>query len=447
MPYQAIPFAAPMYQPRHDDAITQLLMRQGDIAARGQERSSELWGNAIQNIGNIGAGVVGQVMQQKAAQKREAAFGEALSSWDPTDPHGSVMRLARVTGPDDALKFATGLMTLDSVMQKNAKGEVPSLEELKAAVVAANVLHKNSPGLFAQQYPNLRAQFGAAFKQHLGFDLPPQPTPEIEQGLGALAQEWGTKKPEGGFTLPPGSIRFDESGKQVAAAPAEPARMTIEQELNAASKAGNPEEVKRLLEVKRQEAMAGRDPSAGADRAAGRDQARLDKSYQFNSAQLETVRKPLMDQAERFGRLVETVDQKTPAADALIAPELLTVMAGGAGSGLRMNEAEISRIVGGRGALESLKAKLMKFNPNANEALSITDSQRQQMKRLITAISLRMASKVALINGAAQSLVSASDVETHRQTMADLKEKLTSVGEPDEGWTELPGGIRIREKK
>jgi hypothetical protein len=60
----------------------------------------------------------------------------------------------------------------------------------------------------------------------------------------------------------------------------------------------------------------------------------------------------------RFGRLRDTLNQKSPQADALVAPELLTVIAGGQGSGLRMNEAEIARSVGGRSHLEDLKAAL-----------------------------------------------------------------------------------------
>ncbi len=87
---------------------------------------------------------------------------------------------------------------------------------------------------------------------------------------------------------------------------------------------------------------------------------RLDRSYQFNSTQLDKLAKPIEDQASRLERLQTTINQQTPQADALLAPELLTVMAGGQGSGLRMNEAEIPRVVGGRSNFESLKAALNK---------------------------------------------------------------------------------------
>ena len=86
----------------------------------------------------------------------------------------------------------------------------------------------------------------------------------------------------------------------------------------------------------------------------------------------------LADQADRINKLVTSLAQRTPQADAVLAPEILVVMAGGAGSGVRLNEAEMERVVKGRSNLESLRAALNKWNPNNGEALSVTDSQRQQ---------------------------------------------------------------------
>src|ERR1051326_230465 len=109
-----------------------------------------------------------------------------------------------------------------------------------------------------------------------------------------------------------------------------------------------------------------------------RGDARTDKSYQFSVGELDKVGKPITDAVARFGRLQDTIPKKPPQADALVAPELLTVMAGGAGSGLRMNEAEISRVVGGRSNLESLKAALNKWSLNPSQALSNTAAQRSE---------------------------------------------------------------------
>jgi hypothetical protein len=155
--------------------------------------------------------------------------------------------------------------------------------------------------------------------------------------------------------------------------------------------------------------------------------ARLDKSYSDANRQLTTIRSPLDAQAERMGRLIESVNQKTPQADALIAPELLTVMAGGQGSGLRMNEAEISRIVGGRSNMESLKAALNKWQVDPTKALSITDAQRVQIRDLIAAVQKRTSEKLDAINTASESLIDAGDVESHRRIISDLRKKLDTV--------------------
>ena len=100
--------------------------------------------------------------------------------------------------------------------------------------------------------------------------------------------------------------------------------------------------------------------------------ARLDRSYNKEVSRIDSVAKPVLDRADRLQRLKLSLDAQSPQADALIAPELLTAMAGGQGSGLRMNEAEISRIVGGRSKWESLKASMNQWSLDPSKALSIT---------------------------------------------------------------------------
>lgn len=169
------------------------------------------------------------------------------------------------------------------------------------------------------------------------------------------------------------------------------------------------------------------------------DTGRMDRSYTQANSSLETIRKPLADQMERFGRLAETVNQSTPQADALIAPELLTVMAGGAGSGLRMNEAEISRIIGGRSKFEDLKAAVNKWQLDPSKALSVTPAQRQQIRDLMGAVQKRTDAKLALVNKASQALIDAPDVETQRRIIADTRKQLDDVGSA----APSTGGLKI----
>src|SRR5262249_52951894 len=127
------------------------------------------------------------------------------------------------------------------------------------------------------------------------------------------------------------------------------------------------------------------------------------------------------------GRLQETLAQGTPQADALVAPELLTIMAGGAGSGLRMNEAEISRIVGGRSNWQSLQAAVNKWSLDPSAANSITPAQRQQIHSLVEAVATKLQAKQTVLNMARQSLIGAPNVAAHRQIVADTQSQFSSI--------------------
>lgn len=184
-----------------------------------------------------------------------------------------------------------------------------------------------------------------------------------------------------------------------------------------------PEEQARIEAAKTRYEAAGRPPHD----TGPAERSRLDRSYQYNNALLDKSRTPLQAQGERISRLVESLNQRTPAADALVAPELLTAMAGGMGSGLRMNEAEIARIVGGRSSWETLKATLNKWQADPSKALSITDSQREQMRALVNAMQARIQAKLTALNDASQALIDAPDVTRHRAIVSRANQRLQTV--------------------
>jgi hypothetical protein len=155
----------------------------------------------------------------------------------------------------------------------------------------------------------------------------------------------------------------------------------------------------------------------------GRD----DRSYQFSTKQLDESGKPIADRMERLGRLQDTINQVSPQADALIAPELLTVMAGGQGSGLRMNEAEISRIVGGRTNWESLKAAANKWQLDPSKGLSVTPTQRQQIRSLVGVVYGKLQNKQAIIDAGHEALINAQSVDEQRRIVVDTKKKLSAI--------------------
>jgi len=167
--------------------------------------------------------------------------------------------------------------------------------------------------------------------------------------------------------------------------------------------------------------------------------AATQKSYQYTRNQLQNLAKPVDEAVARLGRLKDALVQATPTADALIAPELLTVMAGGPGSGLRMTEAEIARIVGGRSVFENLRAKVQKFSLEPTKANSITPAQRKQISDLVNEVERKLLIKQQTLSDADTAIIDA-DPQGHKQVLADVKQRLSAVdrGMPTE--IKMPDG-------
>jgi hypothetical protein len=162
-------------------------------------------------------------------------------------------------------------------------------------------------------------------------------------------------------------------------------------------------------------------------------QQALQRSYQFHAGELDKMFVPAMQMQERVTRLNESLAQNTPQADALIAPELLSTMAGGAGSGVRMNEAEINRIVGGRSKWEDLKAAINKWQLDPKKATSITTEQRQEIRALVDAVSQRANERLNILVNARSALGQASGPEQHRVILTDLQNKLLDTSRQPQG--------------
>jgi len=166
--------------------------------------------------------------------------------------------------------------------------------------------------------------------------------------------------------------------------------------------------------------------TAGA-KAGEQGTQRSDRSYQFTSNRIDALRKPVEDRAERIARLSDTLSQGTPQADALVAPELLSVMAGGAGSGLRMNEAEIARIVGGRTNWESIKAKVNAWQLDPNKGFALTPAQREQTRALFASVKDRVSRKMQVIDEESQNLLNSDDPKDHRRIYQQLQKRLSDI--------------------
>jgi hypothetical protein len=138
-----------------------------------------------------------------------------------------------------------------------------------------------------------------------------------------------------------------------------------------------------------------------------RKQKARDAAYNKERAALDKLRQPMSQQLDRLNRVITSARQGNAISDSLIAPELLTAMAGGQGSGLRMNEAEISRIIGGRTAWEDLRARLNYWAANPQEA-QIPPEQRAAIVRLAEEMKQQIGEAEALIVDT-QTAMSGSD--------------------------------------
>ena len=165
--------------------------------------------------------------------------------------------------------------------------------------------------------------------------------------------------------------------------------------------------------------------------------ARSDKSFQYNQGELDKLTNPISQLAARMGRLQDTLAQNNQQSDALVAPELLTVMAGGQGSGLRMNEAEIARVIGGATAWTRLKTAINRWSTDPNSA-RFTPVQHQQIRDLVQTVSQKLNAKQNILNQAAGDLVNSDDPKEHRQITQRARMALNAIDEGQGSGLQVP---------
>lgn len=426
--------------------ISALLLERGRAQAENAARIGQIWGNTIANLGQIPhqieqdqylkesrmaaaderrqrAKLLEEQTQEK--QRKEESEKQVGTALEGVGTQGYDFQKA-LSGVDPAYRQAFSeaynkidtarqeadvrKSTIDANKAKLAKDEQDYQEAEAYHLATSAQALKNVMGtpaqdsamaLFSDYYGKHRPDELAKFQQTLGQN--PQALPQLLDSLIGQSSKFAEEQKKGLKDKSPQHINI--GGVERVWDPDRP------NELGAAlGPAGNPKEDK-----------------------TGDMNPQLRLSYNHEDAKLQTIAKPLREQGERFSRLVETINQKTPAADALIAPELLTVMAGGIGSGLRMNEAEIARIVGGRTKWEDLKAAVNKWQIDPSKGLSITDDQRSQIRSLIGNMYERITKRTDLIDKAAQDLVDAKDIPTQRRITATLQGELNKIANPSEG--------------
>jgi hypothetical protein len=90
------------------------------------------------------------------------------------------------------------------------------------------------------------------------------------------------------------------------------------------------------------------------------------------------------DGLERVARAKAVLNSPSFLADALAAPEVLQIVAGGMGSGLRMTDAELNRVNSAQSYIDQLKGKLAKAG--IGERVTIQEELRKSMKTIIDVV-------------------------------------------------------------
>lgn len=184
--------------------ITDLLMRQGDIQANRAHDSGQIWGHAIQNIGQQVAGGIQQHAELKEQSKRSKAFDAAIATGDPKE-------IIRVLGPKDGPAVVNALKATTPDGMKQYTDRMALLRDTARGVLAVPPENRQQ----AYEYARNSLLQGGVIK--------PEEVPEqYDEGLLRQASAYGAEpaKTQGLMNVPPENTVLDPTtGQPVFTAP------------------------------------------------------------------------------------------------------------------------------------------------------------------------------------------------------------------------------------
>src|SRR3972149_308646 len=131
--------------------IADLIMRQGEIAARGAERSGEIWGNAVSQLGKIGGRAFEEYQAKKEENKQATALNDFVQSGVWMDnPQAAVEGSVKVLGPR-GVQFAQALIGAAGLKMERCPEEARQAVKLIAQGFPAPPA-ANKPQFFTQAY-------------------------------------------------------------------------------------------------------------------------------------------------------------------------------------------------------------------------------------------------------------------------------------------------------
>lgn len=171
------------------------------------------------------------------------------------------------------------------------------------------------------------------------------------------------------------------------------------------------------------------DPSAHDAANSARDAEALRKAYDGAVTEFNTRAKPVEGHVAAVNDLGMALNERSPQADALIAPLVLKATVSGTGTGFRMTQSEINQVIGARSKWESLSAALNKWSTDPSQALSITDEQRTELRQLAKAIRAKAQGQMTTISTLRHELDDATDPVAIKKLRTRLQDALAKGDE------------------
>jgi hypothetical protein len=176
---------------RRAATIADLIMRRGDIQAQSALRSGDIWGGAINQLGQIASQTYGAHQEQKAQTEQSQAIDAVIQGWDGQDLTGLYKGLVGTgMASKQALETVNGFGTLRVTMEKLQKQEVPGLEETQTQLQALGALETADPGYVERNYQNIVKLLGPGAQAHFAWTPQEQWSPEVTERLLALYERF-----------------------------------------------------------------------------------------------------------------------------------------------------------------------------------------------------------------------------------------------------------------
>lgn len=199
------------------------------------------------------------------------------------------------------------------------------------------------------------------------------------------------------------------------------------------------------------------EPKGSSDASEDRKAAHVDSIREHAYTELNNRVKPIEDQIQRLNKLDTSLNAKTDIADSTLAEQLVTLTAGGAGSGVRISQPMIQQVLDkSRTKWEDFDVALRKWNAASADdknkpSLFFTDTQRQAMRDLAREYRKKANEVHRQITDARHKIDDASDVSSINKARTDLEEMVSGPEPADAGVTPapftLPPGVTVTKRK